>query len=34
MAAAYSDEVAGIIKRDFKSRMKIFILRNYGLEAF
>jgi SAM-dependent methyltransferase len=33
MAAAYSKEVAGIIKRDFKDKIKIFILKDYGLEA-
>ncbi len=32
MAAAYSDEVAAIIRRDFGARMAIAILRDTGLE--
>jgi hypothetical protein len=32
MAASYSDEVAKIIKNSFGSRIKISILRDYGLE--
>jgi hypothetical protein len=33
MAAAYSDEVATIIRKKFGSRMAIAILRDSGLEA-
>ena len=32
MAASYSDEVAGIIARDFGGRLKVAILRENGLE--
>jgi len=32
MAASYSDEVVGIIKKDFNDSVKIAVLRDYGLE--
>jgi len=32
MAASYSDEVAGLIRRSFNNRMDVAILRDYGLE--
>ncbi|MGC8490155.1 MAG: methyltransferase domain-containing protein [Syntrophobacteraceae bacterium] len=32
MAASYSEEVAGVLRRDFDNRMRIAILRDYGLE--
>jgi hypothetical protein len=32
MAAGYSDEVAKIIRRDFDKKIKVAILRDYGLE--
>ena len=33
MAASYSDEVAGIVREKFGSRMDVAILRDHGLEA-
>ena len=33
MAAGYSDEVAGILRRDFDNTLNVSILRDYGLEA-
>ena len=33
MAASYSDEVAGIVREKFGSRMDVGILRDHGLEA-
>ena len=32
MAASYSDEVAGILRRQFSPQIKIAILRDFGLE--
>lgn len=32
MAASYSDEVVGIIEKDFNDSVKIAVLRDYGLE--
>ena len=32
MAASYSDEVANIIRNEFKLNIKVTILRDYGLE--
>ena len=32
MAASYSDEVAGIIRRRHGNKLRIAILRDYGLE--
>ena len=33
MAASYSDEVAGILRRNFNRQIKISILRDFGLEV-
>jgi SAM-dependent methyltransferase len=33
MAAAYSDEVSSILRREFDPKMSVSILREYGLEA-
>ena len=33
MAASYSDEVAGLVREEFGSRMDVVILRDHGLEA-
>jgi hypothetical protein len=33
MAASYSDEVAMILRRDFDTKMRVSILRDYGLEV-
>ena len=32
MAASYSDEVAGLLRRDFPTGLKVAILRDHGLE--
>jgi hypothetical protein len=32
MAGSYSDEVAGILRREFKQRLQVAILRDDGLE--
>jgi len=32
MAAGYSDEVAGILRRKFNKQIKVSILRHFGLE--